>query len=41
MNRFDLMIMGGYGRPGWLEFLLGGATPTVLTRAPVPVLISH
>jgi nucleotide-binding universal stress UspA family protein len=41
MNRFDLMIMGGYGRPSWIDFLLGGTTPTVLTRAPVPVLISH
>ncbi len=41
MNGFDLLIMGGYGRPSWIEFLLGGATPTVLTRSPVPVLISH
>jgi nucleotide-binding universal stress UspA family protein len=41
LNGFDLLVMGGYSRPSWLEFLLGGATPTVLTRASVPVLISH
>jgi len=41
MHGFDLLVMGGYGRPSWIDFLLGGTTPMVLTRAPVPVFISH
>lgn len=38
---FDLLIMGAYGRPAWLEFLFGGTTKSALLNAATPVLISH
>jgi nucleotide-binding universal stress UspA family protein len=37
----DLLVMGAYGHSRVREFLLGGATQSVLSAAPVPVLLSH
>ena len=37
----DLLVMGGYGHGHWREFLLGGATRSVLTGAKTPVLFSR
>ena len=37
----DLLVMGGYSRPPWYEFLFGGATKSVLLHAKTTVLISH
>ena len=38
---FDLLIMGAYSRPAWIEFLFGGSTSSVLAKARKPILISH
>jgi nucleotide-binding universal stress UspA family protein len=40
-GEFDLMVIGAYGHPVWLQLLFGGSTMSVLAHAPVPVLISH
>jgi nucleotide-binding universal stress UspA family protein len=37
----DLLVMGGYGHARWREFVLGGATRSVLEGARTPVLFSH
>jgi nucleotide-binding universal stress UspA family protein len=37
----DLLVMGAYGHPWGTESILGGATRTVLSRATIPVLMSH
>jgi nucleotide-binding universal stress UspA family protein len=37
----DLLVMGGYGHSRLTEFVLGGATRTVLASMTVPVLMSH
>jgi nucleotide-binding universal stress UspA family protein len=37
----DLLVMGAYGHPRLLEFVLGGTTQDLLDRAAVPVLMSH
>ena len=37
----DLIVMGGYGHARAREWLLGGATRTVLQSMTVPVLMSH
>ncbi len=37
----DLLVMGGYGHGRWREFLLGGATRSVLAGAKTPVLFAH
>ena len=37
----DLIIMGGYGHSRAREFVLGGATRTLLGHMTVPVLLSH
>lgn len=36
-----LLVMGAYGQSRFKEFILGGATRTVLTDAGIPVLMSH
>ncbi len=38
---YDLLVIGAYGHPLWQELLFGGATNSVLTQAPTPVLVSH
>ncbi len=40
-GHFDLLIMGAYGHPAWLEFLFGGTTPSALMNSSAPVLVSH
>ena len=37
----DLLVMGGYGRMPWREFLFGGATREVVGTSLLPLLISH
>jgi len=37
----DLLVMGGYGHSRIRDFLLGGATKSVLTNPPTWTLISH
>lgn len=38
---YDLLVMGGYSRPMWLEFIFGGATQSILLSSKIPVLVSH
>jgi nucleotide-binding universal stress UspA family protein len=40
-GEFDLLIMGAYGHPVWLEYVFGGATRSALMQASTPVLVSH
>lgn len=37
----DLLVMGAYGHSRLREFVLGGATRTILTEPQLPVLVSH
>ncbi len=37
----NLMVMGGYGHSRFRQFVLGGATRTILKACPLPVLMSH
>lgn len=37
----DLVVMGAYGHSRFREWVLGGATETVLREATIPILISH
>jgi nucleotide-binding universal stress UspA family protein len=37
----DLLVMGAYGHSRVREFILGGATRSVLARPPVPVFLAH
>lgn len=37
----DLLVMGGYGRTRFAEWILGGATRHVLLHARMPVLLRH
>jgi nucleotide-binding universal stress UspA family protein len=37
----DLLVMGAYGHSRFREFVLGGATKSMLSRPPVPILMSH
>jgi nucleotide-binding universal stress UspA family protein len=37
----DLLVMGAYGHSRLREFVLGGATKSMLGRPPLPVLLSH
>jgi nucleotide-binding universal stress UspA family protein len=37
----DLIVMGGYGHSRLKEWVLGGATRTILESMTVPVLMSH
>jgi nucleotide-binding universal stress UspA family protein len=36
-----MLVMGAYGHSRMREFVLGGATQTVLKHMTVPVLLSH
>lgn len=40
-RRADLLVMGAYGHSRFREFVLGGATRSILTKPPIPVLLSH
>jgi nucleotide-binding universal stress UspA family protein len=37
----DLLVMGAYGHSRVREFILGGATRSMLARPPLPVFLSH
>jgi nucleotide-binding universal stress UspA family protein len=39
--RADMIVMGGYGRSRFSEFVFGGMTHAMLTRMHHPVLMSH
>jgi nucleotide-binding universal stress UspA family protein len=39
--RADLLVMGAYGHSRLWEFVLGGATRSILSKPPLPVLLSH
>ena len=38
---YDLLVMGCYGHSRARDWILGGATRTVLASMTVPVLMSH
>ncbi len=40
-NSGDLLVMGAYGHSRVKEFILGGATKSMLDKPPVPILLSH
>jgi len=40
-EKIDLIVMGAYGHSRLREWILGGATQTLLKASPVPVLLSH
>lgn len=40
-QRIDVLVMGAYGNARWREFILGGATDSMLSRPPLPILFSH
>ncbi|MEP9355699.1 universal stress protein [Xanthobacter sp. KR7-65] len=37
----DLLVMGAYGHSRFRDFILGGATKSIVTNPPLPVLLSH
>jgi nucleotide-binding universal stress UspA family protein len=37
----DLLVMGAYGHSRIRDFILGGATKSMLARPPVPIFLSH
>jgi nucleotide-binding universal stress UspA family protein len=37
----DLLVMGAYGHSRFREFVLGGATRSMLSKPPLPILFSH
>lgn len=41
LQRADLLVMGGYGRSRFSEWILGGATRHILLDAHLPVLLRH
>lgn len=40
-HQVDLLVMGAYGHSRLREFVLGGATRTLLSKPPLPILFSH
>ena len=40
-HQADLLVMGAYGHSRLREFVLGGATRSLLSRPPLPILFSH
>lgn len=40
-HEIDLLVMGAYGHSRLRDFILGGATKTIIARPPLPVLLSH
>jgi nucleotide-binding universal stress UspA family protein len=37
----DLIVIGAYSHPRWAEVIFGGVTRTLLTRMPIPILVSR
>ena len=40
-NNADLLVMGAYGHSRIRDFVLGGATKSMLSQPPVPIFLSH
>jgi nucleotide-binding universal stress UspA family protein len=40
-GQYDLVVMGAYSHPVWLEFIFGGATKSILLSSTTPILVSH
>jgi nucleotide-binding universal stress UspA family protein len=40
-HQIDLLVMGAYGHSRFREFILGGATKSMLSKPAVPTLLSH
>jgi nucleotide-binding universal stress UspA family protein len=40
-QKIDALVMGAYGSSRWREFILGGATKSLLSKPPLPILFSH
>ncbi len=40
-KKADLLVMGGYGHPRLLEWVIGGTTQSILHDAKVPVFMAH
>ncbi|GAA0308686.1 universal stress protein [Sphingomonas oligophenolica] len=38
---YELLVMGGYSHPMWMEFVFGGATQSILLTSKTPIFISH
>ena len=40
-NAADMLVMGAYGHSRLREFVMGGATKSLLSKPPLPILFSH
>ena len=40
-GHYDLLVMGGYSHPIWVEYIFGGATRSILLSSKIPILVSH
>ena len=40
-HKIDVLVMGAYGSSRWREFILGGATKSLLSKPPLPIMFSH
>jgi nucleotide-binding universal stress UspA family protein len=40
-GQYDLLVMGGYSQPLWLEFIFGGVSQSLLLSSTIPILVSH
>jgi nucleotide-binding universal stress UspA family protein len=40
-GRCDLLVMGGYSHPMWMEFVFGSAAQSIILSSKTPVLVSH
>ena len=40
-REIDLLVMGAYGHSRMRDFILGGATKSIVANPPLPVLLSH
>jgi nucleotide-binding universal stress UspA family protein len=38
---YDLLVMGGYSHPMWLEFVMGGRTQSILLSSKIPIFVSR
>ena len=36
----DVLVMGAYGNSRWRQFILGGATKSLLSKPPLPIMIT-
>ncbi|MBO6728095.1 MAG: universal stress protein, partial [Rhizobiaceae bacterium] len=37
----DMLVLGDYGHSRLRDFILGGATKTIVANPPLPVFLSH